>query len=133
MRVDVHRFATDESDQREPSLLGQFGCQRAGSRDRSQYRNTGEYRLLGELEGGASRDGQDHLAQREQLPFDGPADDFIHGVVPPDIFTYAAHLRVEAEQTCCMEAAGAVKCSLLLSQPRAQAEKPRFSSSTSSG
>ena len=82
MRVDVERLAADEAAERDAGFAREVDGQARRRRHGGDQRDTGEQRLLHQLERGPARYLQ-HRPRQRQPPFEQhAARDLVHGVVP---------------------------------------------------
>src|SRR5512135_1726944 len=106
MRVDVEILAAKKSDQRDAALPGKIDRQARRRGHGRDHRDAGNERLLHDLERRASADEQDAVRERQALLNHHPPDDFVDGVVPPDVFSHRLEHALAREEARGMQPAG---------------------------
>src|SRR4051794_31494661 len=98
MSVDVHPLAAEEADQGLAAVAREGDGEAGRGGDGGDDRNASGEGFLHDLERTAARDEEDVAAQGEASGEEAMADDFIDGVVAPDVLAQDDELSVGVEK-----------------------------------
>src|SRR5215204_6185299 len=104
--VHIKPVAAEKPHQRHAEALGEVDGQAAGGGDGAEDGDAGGEGFLGDLEAAAAADHQEVIGEGEDAFEEGPADDFVDGVVAADVFPQRDKVSSRGEQGGGMETAG---------------------------
>ena len=106
VRVNIHRAAAEEADERLPGLAGEVDGEAARSGNGRDEGDAGGEGFLDHLEGHAATQKQHMAVERQEVVHEHMAEDLVEGVVSAHILAGDDEVAFEVKDGTGMKAAG---------------------------